>query len=251
MGAQLSANFRIRNWRRFQHYKDRNPPWIKLHVETLSSEDWVTVDDASKLLAVVCMIIAAKNDGLVPNNPKYVRRVAYLNTDPDFGPLISCGFLEITQADASTMLATARPEEETYKTEEERRDMSDFQSDPSDSAPRRTQGKKAVRTAYPSDFEEFWKAYPTDRNMSKLMASKEWAKLSEDDRRAAIAAVPAFKAYCSKDKTYRPLHAVRFLSQRRFEGFAPAPSLDPETVAANQDRADRLLRRGKYAEIAA
>jgi len=22
---------RVKNWGKFQHYKDRNPPWIKLH----------------------------------------------------------------------------------------------------------------------------------------------------------------------------------------------------------------------------
>jgi len=52
--------FRVRNWEQFQHYKDRNPPWIKLHFALLASEDWVTLDDASKLLAVVCMLIMGK-----------------------------------------------------------------------------------------------------------------------------------------------------------------------------------------------
>ena len=33
--------FTVRNWRKFQHYTDRNPPWIKLHFEMLSSADWV------------------------------------------------------------------------------------------------------------------------------------------------------------------------------------------------------------------
>ena len=32
--------------------------------------------------------------------------------------------------------------------------------------------------------------------------------------------MPAFRAYCARDPTYRPVHAERFLSQRRFDGFA-------------------------------
>lgn len=104
---------RIRNWAKFQHYKDRNPPWIKLHVEILSSEDWVTLDDASKLLAIACMVIAAKHDGEVPDNPGYIKRVAYLEQLPNLEPLIECGFFEKPQADASAMLADARPEKET------------------------------------------------------------------------------------------------------------------------------------------
>ena len=27
--------YRVKNWSKFQHYKNRNPPWIRLHVEIL------------------------------------------------------------------------------------------------------------------------------------------------------------------------------------------------------------------------
>ena len=46
--------YRVKNWERFQHYKDRNPPWIKLHYEIMTSADWVMLADASKLLMMVC-----------------------------------------------------------------------------------------------------------------------------------------------------------------------------------------------------
>lgn len=108
--------YRVKNWQRFQHYKDRNPPWIKLHYEMLSSQDWVMLADASKLLAVVCMLIASRNQGMVPADPLYFRRVAYLDKTPDFKPLLSCGFLENVLADDSEckqMQANARPETET------------------------------------------------------------------------------------------------------------------------------------------
>ena len=31
-------HLRVRNWERYQHYKERNPPWIKLYVELLDEE---------------------------------------------------------------------------------------------------------------------------------------------------------------------------------------------------------------------
>lgn len=107
--------FKVTNWERFQHYKDRNPPWIKLHYELMSSMDWVTLADASRVLAVACMLIASRNDGCVPDDPDYIKRVAYLNKTPDFKPLVSCGFLtdyDRTLADASTMQADACSESE-------------------------------------------------------------------------------------------------------------------------------------------
>ena len=102
--------YRVRNWEKFQHYKNRNPPWIKLHFELLSSSDWVTLDDKSRVLVIACMLIASRNGGMVPSDPLYVQRVAYLKDIPDFEPLISCGFL---QDSASKLLASASIKSET------------------------------------------------------------------------------------------------------------------------------------------
>lgn len=101
----------------------------------LSSSDWVMLDDASRVLAIACMLIASRNEGKVPNNPDYIKRVAYLNKLPKFKPLIDCGFLENLQADASEskqMIADACPETyreetETYR-EETESILSDFNS---------------------------------------------------------------------------------------------------------------------------
>lgn len=94
----MTAVYKIKGWEKFQHYKDRNPPWIKLHYELMTSADWVMLADASKLLAVVCMMIASRNDGGVPNNPEYIKRVAYLDKLPDLKPLIRSGFLMLADA---------------------------------------------------------------------------------------------------------------------------------------------------------
>lgn len=114
--------YRVKNWATFQHYRDRNPPWIKLHFSMLSSQDWVTLDDKARVLAIACMLIASRNEGKIPNNPAYIKRVAYLNTTPDFKPLIQCGFLEV-DSECKQVLADARPEtEERQSTETEDRD---------------------------------------------------------------------------------------------------------------------------------
>jgi hypothetical protein len=109
----MDSFFRIVNWKRFQHYKNRNPPWIKLHRELLTSRAWISEDDTNRTLMVALMLIAADTDNLIPADPGYVRRRAYLNTEPDFSRLLELGFLER----ASNMLATckqdARPETET------------------------------------------------------------------------------------------------------------------------------------------
>lgn len=87
--------------------------------------------------------------------------------------------------------------------------------------------KSKNKNIYSEVFENFWRAYPTDPLMSKKAASEVWARLPDADREAAAAAVPAFAEFCRKTPDYRPVHACRFLSQRRFEGFASSPQTVP------------------------
>jgi hypothetical protein len=99
---------RIVNWDRFQHYRDRNPPWIKLYRDLLTSQTWVTLDDAGRVLAIACMMLAAATGNKIPFDPAYVRRVAYLNRDPDFSALLSLNFLEVFTEPASNSLAPCK-----------------------------------------------------------------------------------------------------------------------------------------------
>lgn len=215
---------KVRNWEQFQHYKDRNPPWIKLHFALLSSEDWVTLADASKLLVIACMLVASRNKGMVPNNPAYMKRVAYLDQEPDFGPLISCGFLENPLADASAVQAVARPETET----EQKDTLSETSSD--------EKPKARKRKEYTPPFEAIWLEYPTDPNMSKADAFDAYVKLDAADKDALAASIRPFRAYCRANPDYRPKHMVGFIKSRRFDGF------QAQKPAANDDQwRERLI----------
>lgn len=87
--------------------------------------------------------------------------------------------------------------------------------------------KPRKRNPYPEDFETFWTLYPTDSGMSKLEAAQIWAKLDTADREKAVSAIPEFKKWVSKQGTdYRVVHAVRYLSKRRFDGFTAAKPKD-------------------------
>lgn len=122
---------RIRNWGQYQHYKDRCPPWIKLHFKLLSSRDWVVLADASRVLAVACMLVASQSDGEPGEfsaDPEYIQRVAYLHDTPDFKPLIDCGFLEVVDgvlADASGCKQKLANRTTEAETEKEKKDAPD------------------------------------------------------------------------------------------------------------------------------
>jgi hypothetical protein len=76
------------------------------------------------------------------------------------------------------------------------------------------------RHRYAAEFEKFWAAFPTDPGMSKSVAAQAWAKLTQEEQQTATDCIPAFKDWASQQgESYRMLHACRYLSQRRFEGF--------------------------------
>ncbi len=84
--------------------------------------------------------------------------------------------------------------------------------------------RAGARKTYPDDFEVFWQAYPDRQGTSKAEAWTEWKKLDAEDRHLAADRLPQFKQWIAKQgKEYRTLHACRYLSKRRWEGFETAP----------------------------
>lgn len=97
------THLRIRNWERFQHYRDRNPLWVKLYRDLLDDAELMRLPDASKWLAVGLLLVAARHDNVFPNDPKWVGRKLYMDADADLESLLSVGFVET--CDASTAQA--------------------------------------------------------------------------------------------------------------------------------------------------
>ena len=85
---------RVKNWDDFQHYKDRNPPWIKLHQNLITSMAWVMSDDVQRAYLVGIMLLAAKTDNCIENDPPYIQRVLHMHSPFDPAWLIECGFCE-------------------------------------------------------------------------------------------------------------------------------------------------------------
>lgn len=77
-----------------------------------------------------------------------------------------------------------------------------------------------AREQYSPEFQNlFWAKYPVDPNMSKKEAYAAWCKVSPEERQQVIDSMPMFSAWLAKQPAdYRPLHACRYISQRRFEG---------------------------------
>ena len=235
------TRLRPRNWNEFQHYRRRSPPWVKLHKKLLDDYEFQNLPMASKALAPMLWLLASEDgQGWIDAEAAKISfrlRMSPEDLDQAIQPLIDGGFFEREDASSAPApdMQDATPES---KTESETEDSSVFLNAPD---------LRIASEQHTAEFEIFWTDYPTDSLMSKKRAFEEWELLPPPDREAARAAIPAFRDYCRKHPTYRPVHAERFLSQRRFDGFAAAPELSDAQIEANKDRADRLMRRGKYA----
>lgn len=96
---------RVKNWEKFQHYKHRCPPWIKLHGSLLDDYDFECLPDASKLLAFCIWMLASRiGHDRIPNDPTWLSKHLPIKGRIDLTPLIDAGFLECLH-DASTTLA--------------------------------------------------------------------------------------------------------------------------------------------------
>jgi hypothetical protein len=147
--------YMIRNWDKFQHYKDRNPPWIKLHTTILDDPDFEKLTPMARLTFLLLGVLAARCSNKIPYSKGWIARKLSLSRDKaKVDELINNGWL--VPYDASKSQAdpkqSAIPEERRGRGEERRGDQ------PS------------------SIFDIFWEAYP--RKVGKGAARKAWAKLS-------------------------------------------------------------------------
>lgn len=86
---------KIRNWEKWQSYrKDRGqPPWIKIHRCVMRNPEWVGLSDAERGQLVAIWLLAADNNGVIPASPVIIRKLCYLDNDPDINKFKALGFI--------------------------------------------------------------------------------------------------------------------------------------------------------------
>jgi hypothetical protein len=111
------------NWDELQHYKDRSPPWIKLHKKLLDNFEFQRLPVASRALAPMLWLLASEDDtGRVDATPEKLAfrlRLSEQEVTDALKPLIEKEFFSHCKQPASKTLAKSRraatPEAETEK----------------------------------------------------------------------------------------------------------------------------------------
>lgn len=121
----------IRNWGKFQHYKKRNPPWIRLYRDLIDSSEWRSLSDPAARLLVELWILASELDpgGRVPFDVTLLAwRTGRASTDASIvaslHELVRQGFVSVPKlaspfasTNASANASTSTPQRQSTETE--------------------------------------------------------------------------------------------------------------------------------------
>ena len=199
---------RITNWERFQHYKARRPPWIKLHRSLLDDRKFAELSDYASKLLMQCWLIASESvDGTIACD---IDDVAFRvhRTKEQVGPglqeLALHGFIEMTSEDDSTVLASrkqvapeSRPETETE-----------------------TKKRQNTHRVYPKEFEEIWSLH----HRGPKAKAYEFYRKAVDVVITQEELVKALRAYVrTLDADFRGVHLFRYIRDARWEEVPDEP----------------------------
>ena len=167
-----------KNWDVFQHYKDRCPPWIKLHRDLLNNRDYICLPLASKALAPLLWLLASESkDGVFDaSTEELVFRLRMTESEVIDGvkPLIDKGFFVIASGVLAERKQVAIPEREgETETETEKETKRE---------------KKATVVAHPLTVDQqVWSDWLQIRKAKKLpMTETAWSQIQNEFRKSNL-----------------------------------------------------------------
>lgn len=115
---------RVKDWARFQHYKHRKPPWIRLYRKLLDDLAWHRLPLASRALAPMLWLLASETqEGKIEGDSDTLAfrlRIASIDFDEALKPLLSGGWL--IESDPASILkapcAQVAPSESEFRVTE-------------------------------------------------------------------------------------------------------------------------------------
>lgn len=146
---------RIKDWGKFQHFKDRRPPWIKLYRDLLDDEEYYNLPAQSAKVLTLLWLLASEDpskQGLLPSVQKIAFRLRL--SEKSIESIVSDLHHWVIQDDI-------KPSSEQYH-----------------SGPSELETKAELKTEErQNDFEVFWNAYP--KKAGKKAAIKAWEKAKD------------------------------------------------------------------------
>jgi hypothetical protein len=171
-----------KDWNTFQHYKERKPPWIKLHRTILDNYDFACLPVASRALAPLLWLLASEYpDGEITASMEEIAfrvRMPVPDLIAAIEPLVKSKFFNSSNdvadcyQDASNALAECKQDAMPETERETERDRLFADANDTSNSPKK---RKRTSEEYDPDFIEFYSDYP--RKQSKKDAARAYAQV--------------------------------------------------------------------------
>lgn len=234
-----------KNWKNFQHYKDRAPAWIKLHRGLLDDYAFVRLPLASQALAPRLWLLASEyKDGCITASLDEIAFRVHASIDDvraAVKPLVDAGFF-IDDGDAladckqRACLEESR-EEEQVETEEE--EISSLRSDDHIEVSRAT----SIPDDWPKDYrDQFWSKYP--RKVARKSAFKALDKIRKSREVSFSRLMAGIEKIPIGEPVFIP-HPATWLNAGRWddEQYEPIGGFNGKPKRSVQDAAADLVGR--------
>ena len=182
---------KVKDWNKFQHFKDRKPPWIKLYRDLLDDLEWHELDPLAAKALVAIWLIASENDGELPEMKKLAFRLRV--TEKQAISIVSQLDHWLIQDDINLISDRYQSDSLEIETETYSKETETYRKE---GEAKKLISSKKPRVTSSAEFDKFWMVYP--RKVNKGLAMKAWEKAASKAAPALIiAAVEAWKV--SKD----------------------------------------------------
>lgn len=91
----------VKNYEKFQHYRDRLPPWIKLYNTLLDDYAFIELPETSRIHLVLLWLVASRHENRIPYDLKYLARAIHAKSRIDIPRLVEAGFLTVVEQGAT------------------------------------------------------------------------------------------------------------------------------------------------------
>jgi len=148
---------KIKNWSKFQHFKDRKPPWVKLYRDLLDDIEWHELDPKAAKVLTMLWLIASEDDGNIPSTKQLAFRLRMPEKETEVCISKLSHWLE--QDDDSTI--SGRYQDDALETERETE------------TEREKETKKATIVATPIGVsQEVWDSFVKQRKTKKAQITE-------------------------------------------------------------------------------
>ena len=90
--------FRFRNWRKYQHYHDRRPPWVKLYIKIIEpGNDLYDLSDQEVGQLAKMWALAGKSDNCLPYNSEVIAEEIHASEPLDLDRFADLGLFDIVE----------------------------------------------------------------------------------------------------------------------------------------------------------